>query len=467
MSRSSLPLHRAVNGRYYVRLPNGQTRFISDEEAEQLVAEADEILPPAPRTKDTPSTRRRRAPAAHVAVRGHFELDFNERQVGWILRGFIETARNKRDDVARLFGTDERAASERREHSLLLELGEELFQHMPAALTYFDVTSDEWAAWYRGRQQAQPLQQQKPTTSWLGQPEVSPSAWLPPVVGRISARFGDIREDGKPHAGIDIAVPTGTPVVASQTLKVRETGFSERSGRYVVADVIRPDGSFGGDGYRLTFAHLSEVTVADGQVVHRGHAVGASGATGRVTGPHLHFRVQWVDDGLFRDKLLSVDPLGLIPEAVFLGVGQPQPIVGGAVSALEGDKPINVIVAPGAGRVSIGSGMTQPDIKTRVNSPNINFGVRHEDRGDPLAGIVTLAAETVRNLVTPESVRAVGALAGAGGAITAAVAPQTAPVSLPVAAAGGAVAAAAEPIANVANAGADFAEDLDPLEGII
>lgn len=232
----------------------------------------------------------------------------------------------------------------------------------------------------------------------------------------------------------------------------------------------RRDGSFKGDGYRLTFAHLSEVTVAEGQVAQRGHVLGASGATGRVTGPHLHFRAQWIDDGLFRDKKLSVDPLGLIPEAVFLGVGQPQPIIGGSVPALEDGQPINVIVAPGAGRVSIGSGITQPDVKVRVNSPNVNLSHRDEpsDRGDPLAGIVTAAAETLRNVVTPESVRAVGAVAGAGGAITAAVAPQTAPVSVPVAAGGGAVAAAAEPIANLASVAADLVDDdNDPLTGIV
>ena len=68
----SLPVHRAVNGRYYVRLPNGQTRFISDEQAQQLAMECDQILPPKPqRTWRAPSTRSRnqRTPEARVSVR--------------------------------------------------------------------------------------------------------------------------------------------------------------------------------------------------------------------------------------------------------------------------------------------------------------------------------------------------------------------------------------------------------------
>ena len=68
----SLPVHRAVNGRYYVRLPNGQTRFISDVQAQQLAIECDQILPPKPqRTWRAPSTRSRnqRTPEARERAR--------------------------------------------------------------------------------------------------------------------------------------------------------------------------------------------------------------------------------------------------------------------------------------------------------------------------------------------------------------------------------------------------------------
>ncbi|MCP4498527.1 MAG: M23 family metallopeptidase, partial [Deltaproteobacteria bacterium] len=182
--------------------------------------------------------------------------------------------------------------------------------------------------------------------------QVPETAWLAPVHGPISSRFGQQRETGT-HEGIDVAVSVGTRVVAPQAMRVEKVGYNERSGRFVVANVMRPDGSFDdSDGYRLTFAHLSEVLIEEGDVLQRGQSFSRSGATGRVTGPHLHFRVQWVEDGLLSDDVISVDPLAVIPEEVFAGQMQPFSLGTRSTTALQKGQPINIIIAPGAGRVS-------------------------------------------------------------------------------------------------------------------
>lgn len=104
-----------------------------------------------------------------------------------------------------------------------------------------------------------------------------------------SARFGDRRvingEPRNPHTGADYAVAVGTPVMAVADGVVALTGNFFFSGNSVFIDH--------GDGLISMSFHLSEIDVASGETVHRGQVIGLSGATGRVTGPHLHFGVRW------------------------------------------------------------------------------------------------------------------------------------------------------------------------------
>lgn len=113
-------------------------------------------------------------------------------------------------------------------------------------------------------------------------------AW--PTEGRISGVYGSQRvyngHPRSPHYGVDVAVPTGTPVRAPTagvvTLAEPDLFYS---GGTVILD----------HGYRLSssFLHLSKVSVTVGQEVRTGDVIGEVGATGRATGPHLDWRMSW------------------------------------------------------------------------------------------------------------------------------------------------------------------------------
>ncbi len=108
-----------------------------------------------------------------------------------------------------------------------------------------------------------------------------------PVEGPVSSPFG-IRWNGWTpaiHRGIDIAVPTGTPVRAMRGGRVRFAGEMRGYGKVIWLE--HRGGSLS------AYAHLSELRVRTGEQVSGGQVIALSGATGRVTGPHLHFEV-WV-----------------------------------------------------------------------------------------------------------------------------------------------------------------------------
>ncbi len=132
-----------------------------------------------------------------------------------------------------------------------------------------------------------------------------PFLW--PVTGRISTMFGSQRiyagEPGAYHSGIDVARPSGTPVIAPADgvviLAVR--GFT-LEGNLLMVDH--------GMGLNSAFMHLSRVDVKTGDTVRRGQTIGAVGMSGRATGPHLHWGLKWRD--------ARIDPLlvaGSMPTA--------------------------------------------------------------------------------------------------------------------------------------------------------
>lgn len=124
----------------------------------------------------------------------------------------------------------------------------------------------------------------------------APFIW--PVQGRISGRFGNARvyngQPGAGHSGMDIAVPTGTPVKAPAAGVVT---FAAPD-LYLTGGTVLLDHGYG---VSSNFLHLSRIDVKVGDRLAQGQVLGAVGATGRATGPHLHWGMNWFD--------VRIDPL--------------------------------------------------------------------------------------------------------------------------------------------------------------
>lgn len=118
------------------------------------------------------------------------------------------------------------------------------------------------------------------------------NGFIRPVEGRISGRFGRARsyngQPGSPHSGMDIAAPTGTPVKAPAAGVVTFAGPD----LYLTGGTLLLDH---GHGVSSNFLHLSRIDAKVGDRVEQGQVIGAVGATGRATGPHLHWGMNWLD----------------------------------------------------------------------------------------------------------------------------------------------------------------------------
>lgn len=124
-----------------------------------------------------------------------------------------------------------------------------------------------------------------------------------PLTGRISGVYGSQRiYNGKPkspHSGLDVAAPKGMPVLAPAGGIVT---FAN-PGLYLTGGTVLVDH---GHGLSSSFLHLSRLDVSVGQRVEKGQAIGLVGATGRATGPHMHWGMNWF--GVRVDPQLLVDP---------------------------------------------------------------------------------------------------------------------------------------------------------------
>jgi murein DD-endopeptidase MepM/ murein hydrolase activator NlpD len=128
----------------------------------------------------------------------------------------------------------------------------------------------------------------KPTLDLLSTPEESGPGLIWPISSTvITSDFGrrndPIHGRRRAHQGVDVRADEGTPVYAAAPGRVELTDYSSRTGLFVRIDH--------GNEVFTRYAHLSEVSVAPGERVAAGQIIGRSGATGRVTGPHLHFEV--------------------------------------------------------------------------------------------------------------------------------------------------------------------------------
>ena len=125
-------------------------------------------------------------------------------------------------------------------------------------------------------------------------PSASASGWAWPVRGLLTSAFGPSHP-----LGIDVAIPTGTPIVAAAAGTVSFVGGNPccSYGYHIIID--------NGAGYETLYGHLSAFSVQKGDRVAVGQRIGSSGSTGASTGPHLHFEVH-------RNKAIQ-DPMQYLP----------------------------------------------------------------------------------------------------------------------------------------------------------
>jgi len=128
--------------------------------------------------------------------------------------------------------------------------------------------------------------------------------FLLPVEGRLSSPFGLRRyyndQARRPHSGLDIAAPVGTPIRTPAPGRVVETGHYFFNGKTVFLEH--------GQGLVTMYCHLDRIDVQPQQVVKRGDIIGLVGKTGRVTGAHLHWSVSL--------NRTMVEPLLFLPEEI-------------------------------------------------------------------------------------------------------------------------------------------------------
>jgi murein DD-endopeptidase MepM/ murein hydrolase activator NlpD len=109
-----------------------------------------------------------------------------------------------------------------------------------------------------------------------------------PTAGKLISGFGNRRHPifggTRFHSGVDLAAPSGTPIIAADGGEVLQASYS---GGYGYSILI-----YHGGGFATFYAHMSSFAVGQGQMVKRGQVIGYVGTTGWTTGPHLHFEVR-------------------------------------------------------------------------------------------------------------------------------------------------------------------------------
>ncbi|CAM5339087.1 M23 family metallopeptidase [Streptomyces canus] len=140
-------------------------------------------------------------------------------------------------------------------------------------------------------QKAESRSSSKSTAATQSSATTSSSGYTLPVTGAtIGTGYrvaGSMWSSGY-HTGVDFVVPTGTSLKAVAAGTVVSAGWGGAYGNQVVIKL--------NDGYYAQYAHLSQLSVSAGQTVTEGQQIGLSGATGNVTGPHLHFEIRTTPD---------------------------------------------------------------------------------------------------------------------------------------------------------------------------
>jgi len=136
------------------------------------------------------------------------------------------------------------------------------------------------------------------TPHWLGE-----GNFIVPSSGEVMPNFGERRifnnQPRSSHSGVDISSPYGSPVLASNSGRIVLANDLYFAGKTVVIDH--------GLGVFTLYCHFSKIIAKRGELIKKGDVIGEIGATGRVTGPHLHWGVKIVENRVDPFSLLSLD----------------------------------------------------------------------------------------------------------------------------------------------------------------
>jgi|TARA_R100000322_G_scaffold103946_11_gene66107 murein DD-endopeptidase MepM/ murein hydrolase activator NlpD len=163
---------------------------------------------------------------------------------------------------------------------------------------YVSPPADAMAAIARGTKLKADARKTRAEGSWFTE------GFIWPVTGPISGVFGSQRyyngEPRRPHYGVDVAAPTGTPIraPASGVVTLADADM------YFEGGLVFLDH---GQGVTTLIMHMSRIDVKTGDMVKQGDVIGAVGGTGRATGPHLHWGMYW--RGAYLDPQLLVGPM--------------------------------------------------------------------------------------------------------------------------------------------------------------
>jgi murein DD-endopeptidase MepM/ murein hydrolase activator NlpD len=191
-------------------------------------------------------------------------------------------------------------------------------EHLTLPKDKVDLDEKSLARWKAEQEQVkQAIETDSPSKLWQ-------AGFVEPVSGKRTGIFGSVRvmngQARNPHNGEDIGAPLGTAVAATNDGVVRLTVDHIFSGKGVFLDH--------GLGFYSMYFHLSEVLVKDGERVKAGQIVGKVGATGRATGPHLHWGVKLNGARVNPYALLDLPFKGAVQSAAPVPVTQPASGVG-------------------------------------------------------------------------------------------------------------------------------------------
>ncbi len=253
-----------------------QLEFLSTigRQDERIAAEVSDAKVQMQVTRNaTRKTRREVAATTRTVAARTAEQRAVRDRLAWSQRELATARRDKRDTLHEV--------REDKEHALdhMAEL-----QAQSAAL----------AAKIRSAQSAASSSSAPSSAAYVTTGAPSSSGFVWPVHGVLTSYFG--WRWGRMHEGIDLAVPSGTPVVAAAAGTIIYAGWMGGYGNLVLIDH--------GGGVATAYGHNTSVTVGSGQQVAQGQLIAYSGNTGHSTGPHVHFEV--------RVNGSAVDPLGYL-----------------------------------------------------------------------------------------------------------------------------------------------------------